>query len=218
MTTFPGSPRTVRGGLVMLEPKSGALQRVVVLQYTPDALSRTLQAQAASGDAGDRLDALRLRGAPMETIKLDAEIDATDQLELPEQNQGTVRLGINPELAALETAIYPRADVVQANIDLASQGALEIAPVEAPLTLFVWSEHRIVPVRITDFSITEEAFDPALNPIRAKVSLGLRVLGVNDLRLGHRGAGLFMAYHRGREQMAATVPGALTELGVRRIP
>lgn len=218
MTTFPGSPRVIRGGLVMLDPQSGQVQRVVVLALTPDTLSRTLQAQAVTGDAGDRLDALRLRAAPIETIKLDAEIDATDQLELPGQNPGTVRLGINPELAALETAIYPRADHIQANINLAGQGALEIAPTESPLTLFVWSENRIVPVRITDFTITEEAFDPALNPIRAKVSLGMRVLGVNDLRLGHRGAGVFMAYHRAREQMAATVPGSLTQLGVRRIP
>ncbi len=218
MTTFPGSPRTIRGGLVMVDPQSAQVQRVVVLQYTPDSISRTLQAQAAMGDAGDRLDALRLRGAPVETIKLDAEIDATDQLELPDQNQGTVRKGINPELAALETVIYPRADAVQANISLAATGALEIAPLEAPLTLFVWSENRIVPVRITDFSVTEEAFDPALNPIRAKVSLGLRVLTVNDLRLGHRGAGIYMAYHRSREKLAATVPGALTQLGIRRIP
>ena len=60
-------------------------------------------------------------------------------------------------------------------------GTLEIVPAEAPLTLFVWSKNRMLPVRITEFSITEEAFDPALNPIRAKVSLGLRVLSVNDL-------------------------------------
>lgn len=218
MTTFPGSPRTVRAGLVMLDPGSGQVQRVIVLQYTPDMLSRTLQAQGVTGDSGDRLDALRLRGAPIETIKLDAEIDAVDQLELPSQNPQTVRLGINPELAALETAIFPRADAVQANISLAAIGALEIAPIESALTLFVWSENRIVPVRITDFGVTEEAFDPSLNPIRAKVSLGMRVLTVNDLRLGHRGAGIYMAYHRAREQMAATVPGALTQLGIRRIP
>jgi hypothetical protein len=218
MTSFPGSPRLTRGGLVLLDPQSGQVIRTIILQYTPDTVSRTLQAQAVTGDAGDRLDALRLRGAPIETIKLDAEIDAVDQLELPSQNQGTVRFGINPELAALETVIYPRADDVQANITLAGGGAMEIAPTEAPMTLFVWSQNRIVPVRITDFTITEEAFDPSLNPIRAKVSLGLRVLTVNDLRLGHRGAGIFMAYHRSREQLAATVPGALTQLGIRRIP
>jgi hypothetical protein len=215
---FPGSPRTIRAGLVFLDAQSGQMQRVVVLQYTPDSLTRSLQAQGASGDAGDRLDALRLKAQPVETIKIDAEIDAADQLETPEQNPATVRLGINPELAALETAVFPRADAVQANITLASSGALEISPVQAPLTLFVWSENRIVPVRITDFSITEEAFDPNLNPLRAKVSLTLRVLTVNDLPLGHRGAGIYFAYHRSREQMAATVPGALTQLGIRRIP
>ncbi|GAA0311642.1 hypothetical protein [Kineococcus aurantiacus] len=218
MSGFPGSPRTTRGGLVMLSTGSGAIERVVVLQYNPDLVTRTLQPQAATGDPGDRLDALRLKGAPVETIKLDVEIDAADQLELPAQNPRAVRQGIGPELAALETTIFPRADVVQRNMSLAATGALEIAPVEAPLTLFVWSEHRIVPVRVTDLSISEEAFDPALNPVRARVGLGLRVLTANDLRLGHRGAGIYMAYHRSREQMAATVPGALTQLGIRRIP
>jgi hypothetical protein len=218
MTTFPGAPRMLRSGLVMLDPKSGAVQRVIVLRYTPETLSRTLQSQAATGDSGDRLDALRLRGAPIETIKIDAELDATEQLDKPAQNPQTVRSGLNAELAALETAIYPLASAVQSNITLAATGTLEIAPIEGPLTLFVWSENRIVPVRITDFTITEELFDPALNPIRAKVSLGLRVLSVNDLRLGHRGAGIFMAYHRSREQFAATVGGTLSQLGVRRIP
>jgi hypothetical protein len=215
---FPGSPRTVRAGLVLLDPGSGQVQRVVVLQYTPDSLTRSLQPQGASGDAGDRLDALRLKAQPVETIKVDAEIDAADQLETPEQHNATVRLGINPELAALETAIFPRADAIQANITLAATGALEISPVQAPLTLFVWSENRIVPVRITDVSVTEDSFDSNLNPLRAKVSLGMRVLTVNDLPLGHRGAAIYFAYHRAREHMATTVPGALTQLGIRRIP
>ena len=69
-------------------------------------------------------------------------------------------------------------------------------PLEAPLTLFVWSKQRVVPVRVTELSITEEAFDVDLNPIRAKVSLGLRVLSVDDLGFDHRGGTLFMAYLR----------------------
>lgn len=214
----PAAPRTVRAGLVLLDSVSGRIQRVVVLQYNADSLNRTLQAQGASGDSGDRLDALRLKAQPIETIKFDAEIDAADQLEEPDKHRTTTRLGINPELAALETTIFPRADAIQANISLASSGALEISPVEAPLALFVWSENRVVPVRITDFSITEEAFDTNLNPIRAKVSLGLRVLTANDLPLGHRGAGIYLGYHRSRERMAGSVTGALSQLGIRRIP
>jgi len=79
-------------------------------------------------------------------------------------------------------------------------------PAEAPLTLFVWSRTRVLPVRITDFSVTEEAFDPNLNPIRAKISLGMRVLSVSDLPAGHKGAGLFMAYLQTKEQLVQRSP------------
>ena len=77
----------------------------------------------------------------------------------------------------------------------------------APLTLFVWSKNRIVPVRITEFTINEEAFDPGLNPIRAKVSLGLRVLERRRPGLRHQGRQLFMAYLRSKEQLAGTLQG-----------
>ena len=57
-------------------------------------------------------------------------------------------------------------------------------------------------MRVKSLSITEEFFDPNLNPIRAKVSLSLRVLSVDDLGFNHRGSGLFMAYLQSKEQMA----------------
>ena len=74
---------------------------------------------------------------------------------------------------------------------------------ESSLTLFVWGASRILPVQLTEFSITEEAFDPSLNPIRAKVNLGLRVLTIDDLGFDHKGGGLFMAYLQSREQLAS---------------
>lgn len=219
MTTFPGSPRLIRGGIVLIDPESSAIQRIIVLQYNPDTLTRSLQAQAIGPESGDRVEALRLKGPPVETIKLDADIDATDQLELPGQNQTAVDLGIYPMLAALETIVYPRSSDIQANMTLASVGTVEIAPMEAPLSLFVWSEQRIVPVRITEFSITEEMFDPFLRPIRAKVSLGLRVLSVNDLGVGHRGTSLYLAYQQQKEQLAArNAAGSLADLGIRGLP
>ena len=137
--------------------------------------------------------------------------------KFPDQNRQAVELGIHPQLAALEAIVYPSSAAVDANLALTQAGTIEIAPVEAPLVVFVWSSTRIVPVRITELSITEEAFDPNLNPIRARIGLTLRVLGVNDLPLGHRGANLFMAHHRRKEQLAATVSAALEQLGVRRI-
>jgi hypothetical protein len=122
---------------------------------------------------------LRLKGPPVETLTLEAELDATDQLEVSDRT--AAEFGIHPQLAALESLVYPTSAQLLANDALAVGGTLEIAPMEAPLTLFIWSKNRIVPVRVTEFSVTEEAFDPALNPIRAKVSLGLRVLSVDDL-------------------------------------
>lgn len=78
-TPFPGSPKLARGGLVQVDPTSGSVLRVITLQYNPDTLTRTLQIQGI-GDNGERSEVLRLKGPAVETIKVDAELDATDQL------------------------------------------------------------------------------------------------------------------------------------------
>lgn len=210
----PISPKLLKAGLVLLDPDTGAVLRVIALQYNPATLTRTLQVQGAS-QGGDRSDALRLTGPPIETYKLEAEIDATDQLEFPRQNRTAAELGIFPQLAALETQLYPPGDRLQENSRLAAAGMLEIAPVEAPLTMFVWSRQRVVPVHITEFSVTEEFFDAALNPIRASVSLGLRVLSVNDVPFEHRGYSLYMAHQLRLERLARlSSGGALGDMGI----
>ena len=211
---FSGSPALVRGGLVVVDPSSGAVRRVITLQYNPDSVSRTLHAQSP-GEGGERSEALRLRGPAVETIKLDAELDATDQLEFPDKNPDTVQLGLFPQLAALETLIYPTVATLVSNDAAASAGTIEIIPSEAPLTLFVWSAQRVVPVRITELTITEEAFDPALNPIRAKVSLSLRVLSVDDVGFTERAGTLFLSYLQRKEQLSAkAAAGTLSALGI----
>jgi hypothetical protein len=217
MTSFPGSPKLLKGGIVLLDPDTGVPVRIVVLQYNPDTLSRTLQVQGIGPEPGDRLEALRLKSPPLETIKLEAEIDATDQLELGDAT--VAQLGIYPQLAALEVMVYPTSAQLNDNNSQSNSGVLEIAPMEAPLSLFVWSQVRVLPVRVTDFSITEEAFDPNLNPIRAKISLGMRVLTVNDLGFAHKGGNLFMAYLQQKEQLARQgAQGSLSALGLRGIP
>ena len=213
MTTFPGSPRLLKGGIVLVDPGTCAVRRIISLQYNSDTLTRTLQVKGSGAEGGDRSEALRLKGPPVETIKLDAEIDATDGLEAADAQ--TTRLGIHPQLATLEALVYPTSDQLLANNSLAQSGTLEIAPMETPLTLFVWSKNRIMPVRLTDFSVTEEAFDAALNPIRARVSLGMRVLSVDDLGFTHRGGSLFMGYLQNKEQFARLTPaGAFGVLGI----
>jgi hypothetical protein len=220
MTTFPGSPRVLKGGIVLLDPDSFAIRPngIIVLQYNPDTLTRTLKIKGIS-EGGDRSEALRLTGPPTESFKLDAEIDATDQLEFPDSNQATVQYGIFPQLAALETLVYPTSAALQNSYNLSQQGVLEIMPVLAPMSLFVWSAARIVPVRLTEFSITEEAFDPKLNPIRAKVSLGLQVLSIDDLYFADKGGGLYMSYQRQKENLAQLYQfGSLSALGIKGLP
>lgn len=196
MTTFPRSPRLLKGAIVgfdLLNP----LASVIAFQYNPDTLTRSLQAQTSGGESGDRSEALRLKGAPIETIRLDVEFDATDQLE-----KGAASLGVHPQLAALEMLLYPKSAQVIANTVLLALGTIEVMPPTAPFTLFIWGPKRVLPVRLSEFSITEEAYDTNLNPIRARTSLGLRVLSYNDLPLLHPGYGLFLAHQVVKETMA----------------
>jgi len=217
MTTFPNAPKLVKGGIVLLDPESGAILRVITLQYNPDTMNRTLQIQPFTGGDPNRSEALRLKGPPVESIKLDAEIDATDQLEIADGV--ALSVGVHPQLAALEIIAYPTSVQLLVNNARAASGTLEIAPMQAPLTLFVWSRNRIVPVRLTDFSATEDAFDADLNPIRAKVSLGFRVLTVDDLGFAQKGGSLYMVYQQQKEALAALYrSGGLSALGLGGIP
>jgi hypothetical protein len=217
MSAFPNSPRLLKAGIVLADPDSGTVQRVIVMQYNPDSLTRTLQVQSVRAEQRNRAEALRLTGPAIETLKVDAEIDAADQLEFPDANPLATKFGIHPQLAALEMIVHPGSAQLLAGNSLAKSGVLEIAPVEAPLTLFVWSRSRIIPVRITDFSITEEAFDANLNPIRAKVGLGMRVLNVNDLGFDDKGGNVFMAYLIQKEVLSGLATGSLAALGIEGI-
>jgi hypothetical protein len=213
----PRSPQLIRGGIVLVDPDTGRALRVITLQYNPDTLTRSLQIKGVGGDAGDFSEAMRLKGPPVETIKLEAEIDATDQLETADPQ--ATQLGIHPQLALLETLVYPNSVQLLANKGEAQSGSIEIAPMQSPLTLFVWSKTRVLPVRVTEFTITEESFDTALNPIRAKVSLGMRVLTVDDLGFEHKGGSLFMSYLEQKEQLAARIANAsFGALGITGIP
>ena len=203
MSAFPGSPRLLKGALVAMDPLN-PLASVVVFQYNPDTFTRTISPQAA-GEGADKAEVLRLKSPPQETIKLEIEIDATDQLE--EAKEPATSMGVYPALASLEMMLYPKSAVVIANEVLLNFGIIEVIPPEAPLTVLVWGLKRVVPVRLTDLSITEEAFDANLNPIRAKASLGLRVLTYQDLGLLTPGGALFMTHQIAKEVMA-TIGGA----------
>lgn len=200
MTALSTAPRLVKGAIIGVDVFN-PLASVIVFQYNPETLTRSLQPQAAGGDAGStRAEPLRLAGPPVETLRLQVEIDATDQLERADGVAGS--LGIFPQLSALEMLLYPKSALVIANTVLLATGTIEIVPPEAPLTLFIYGPKRVMPVRVAEFSITEEAHDPNLNPIRAKVELGLRVLSYSDFPVLHPGYALFLAHQAVKETMA----------------
>lgn len=201
----------------MLEARTGSVVRVIPLQYNPDTLSRSFQIKGVGAESGDRIEALRLKGPPVETIKVEVEIDATDQLETADST--VTQSGLHPILAALETLVYPFSTTLQDNNAVAASGSLEIVAAVADLTVFVFGPKRIAPVRITEFTVTEEAFDVNLNPIRAKVSLGMRVLSIDDVPFEERSGGLFMSYLKAKEQLAQQGKSkAFGALGITGIP
>lgn len=218
MTTFPRSPKTLKGGFVLMDADGKHVLGSVPFQYNPETVSRSLAPRAAKVDSGDRLEALRLTGPPIETMKLEIELDATDGLEKPTENQDAVANGIASDLAMFELIVSPAVADLDAAAALASSGTLEILPKASPLVLLVLGRNRVLPVRITDFSVVEEAFDTQLNPIRARVGLGLRLLSTEDLPAGSKGAELYLTAARRREQLAKGRPASIQTLGLTVAP
>ncbi|VWX50901.1 hypothetical protein [Novosphingobium sp. 9U] len=212
MSSVPFAPRLIKGALVGLDPMN-PLASVVVFQYNPDTMTRRLEPRTAGGQPGDKGEAYRLSGPPKETITLAVEIDATDAMEEGDPQAGL--MGIGPTLAALEMMLYPKLATVIANTVLSVAGVIEILPATGPMVLFVWGPTRVLPVRVTALSITEDAYDTLLNPIRAKVDLTLEVLSYYDQPLTSPGRALFLAHQAVKEVLAVTnIANDLGNLGV----
>ena len=199
MTTLSRSPKLTKGAIVgfdMFNPVAS----VIIFQYNPSRLSRQVQARTAGSDASPQ-ETLRLAGAPQETITLnEVMLDATDQLE--QSDPIAASMGVYPQLSALEILLYPKSAAVIANTALMLAGTIEIVQPAAPFTLFIWGLKRVLPVRLSGFSITEEQFDPDLNPITAKLNLTLNVLSTNDFSVTHPGYYTFLTHQVVKETMA----------------
>ena len=215
-------PKMLRGGLVQLDETPPTVVNVIAFQYNPDTLTRTLTPRAIGGEPGDRLEVLRLTGPPKETIKLEAEFDQEEDhpefVAAPYQVGVTQSVGLLSTLAALEALITPTTAQLE-NVDaLFMAGQIEVAPMQAPLTLLVWGPKRIVPVLLTSLTLTEEAFGPQLQPIRAKVSLELKTLTSSDFPAGSADEARYLAYRTYSEKLAKQVTTHNTgSLGIEHI-
>jgi hypothetical protein len=205
MSEFPGSPRILKGALIGMD-KANPLASVITFQYNPEKVNRSLQSAAPTNGSASA-EVLEMAGPPKETITMKIEIEAADQLE--RRQQPALSVGIYPQLSALEMLLYPKLSAVLKNDALCAAGAVEIEGYEVPLTLLVWGPKRVVPVRVTSFTIEEQAFDVHLNPINATVDVSMDVLTYMDFPRSEPGRSLFMAHQAVKEAMAVlnlTVP------------
>lgn len=210
MGSFPGAPRTLRGAIVAVHPNN-PVPRIVLFGYNPDEVSRSLKPSGAgSGQQVGPGDAHRIWRAPIETINMTVEVDATDQLEAGDPVAAVS--GISPQLSAMEMLLYPSSALVIANTALLLAGTIEILPPEGPLTVLVWGPGRAVPIRLESLEITEQAFAPSLVPIRASVAISAQVLTYDDLPVTDAGYALFLVHQVLKETMAtiAGVSGAIS--------
>ncbi len=203
MGGYSRSPRLLKGAIVAFRPPL-PLPDVIPFQINPESLQRTVEANLAEGEGA--ADSFRLAGAPKEAIKVEAVLDSSDDLE-----RGEGESGLHPRLAQLETLLYPPAATVIANAALLNAGTIEILPASGPFTVFIWGRARILPVRLKSLSIAEEAYDPQLNPIRARVSMELAVLSYSDLASTHPGYTMFLSHQLVKEAMAMV--GRVNSLG-----
>ena len=196
---FPRSPKIRKGGLAAYRLPS-LLPTIIVFQYNPAEVSRSLKLKGAQG--GGRGESQRTSGPPEETLTFTVEIDAADQLEFPGANPSTVAMGLHPVIAALETLLAPSFPIVVANEALALLGIPFIAAEQAPLTLLIWGAHRVLPVQVESLTLKEQAFDARLNPIRVSADLSLRVQTYRDLDITNPGYWVYMASFAQKEVLA----------------
>jgi hypothetical protein len=219
---FPRRPKLLKGAIALYRNEgSGESPQLIVFQYNPDQVKRSLAARTPpSGGRGgkqgaQREDVLRVFGPPVETIQMSIVLSATDQYHAALNARRPFEDGLHPALAKLELLMYPPSAQVQQASDRAAAGQVQVTQASVPLTLLVWGKSRVVPVMLTSFSVTEEGFDENLNPIEAKVDVGLRVLTYVEFLKRSMGRDAFKAYHSAKEKLAGKYAHGFDEKPIR---
>lgn len=201
-------PRVVKGALLVYYSQAPGTtpSRQIVFQYNPDGLRRAFATRAPAKDAttsgASKESVLSVPGPPVETITLTVDLDAADQLDDPARHDAVTADGLYGALAALELLLYPASAMISQLEQQADQGAVQVKPADTPLVVLSWGRSRAVPVQLASLNITEELHDPLLNPIRAKVELGLKVLTYMEFTRESVGRDTFIAYQKRKEELA----------------
>jgi hypothetical protein len=223
--TSPLRPQLQKGALAVYPTQTpgSAPSRVITFQYNPDTMKRTLAHRAVPPPAGTgatgaaKEDALRVAGPPVETISMTVDLHASEQLEDPAANAAVAEHGLHPALATLELLMYPPAANAQKILEQAIRGEVQVSPADLPLVLLIWGKSRVVPIKLTSFSVSEETFDTRLNPVHAKVELAMQVLTYVELTASSVGRDAFIGYQLTKEALAIAHQGASAVAGLRNL-
>lgn len=189
----------LRGALVEYSTDVlGPLPNVVVFQFNPEQISRTLNlatsATATDASTARQREPAQTSAPPTETFSITGHFSAADDLGKGGAVAAIPRLfGVGPQLAALEKMVYPAGGIISGAIGAvvdAVGDALGVggdSPPERPVPreqtpriLFIWGPARVLPVEIRSMSITEQKFDALLNPVQAEVQISLAVATFPD--------------------------------------
>lgn len=178
-TGYSRSPNFIKGALIQFtEDFLGPIPNIIVFQYNPATMTRSLQPYSdpeKEGEPDDTAEAFD----PSEKFDVQLILDATDALEQPESHPVAVISGVADRVSALEMLLYPSGEGSVLGDLITSVFGGDSDPVPrrtVPVTLFVWGPGRIVPVKLTSFSVDEQAFSTLLYPVQATVTVGLQVL------------------------------------------
>ncbi len=186
----------LKGALVEFAPTflPIPLPNVIVFQYNPETMTHTWSQPEAAGGAGtETSNPLAVKGMPGEEFSFTIAMDSDDDIANASFTAPLAEVsGLYSRLAALEMLLYPTGTsnalvgAVSAAISSAlgggDSGPKRTVPQSVmPVTLFIWGPGRIVPVRVTALTITEQLYDQALNPVHAQAQVSLRVLTPAEL-------------------------------------
>lgn len=223
-STSPLRPNLQKGALAVYPTHTPGSQptTLIVFQFNPESMRRTLAHRAApvppdAKTGAAKEDVLRVAGPPLETINMTVEMHAADQLEEPDENSAVAQNGLHPALATLELLMYPPTLSAQKIEEQAARGAVQVSPADLPLVLLIWGKSRVVPVKLTSFAISEDAFDTRLNPVSAKVELGLQVLTYMEFTDSSIGRDAFIAYQKAKESLAQQNSPGNNQAGIRNL-
>lgn len=190
---YTQSPKLLKGALIQFSaPLLVPVPNIIIFQYNPETMTRTItpwtQPENAGGgacakDTATAVNPLAQPIDPCEKFDLALELDAADALEDPDNNRVAVLAGVADRIAAIEMLLYPPGDSGIGGLINAISSSLGggtvvdvVSRTTVPVVLFYWGPGRIVPVRLESFSVDEQAYSPTLFPIRAKVTLGMKIL------------------------------------------